>query len=152
MLSKKRVNDIPARLQKFILRQLKYDMTTEYVHGETIPVADALSGLNPMPPRKQEETHIESTLLLLPTNNTQLDAIRAATAEDQTLRNLARIVLRGWPERERDVPEEVMPYYTFREDIAVKDGFLLKIDRIIIPLSLRPIFLRKIHEGHLGET
>ena len=40
---KKNIAEAPARLQRFLLRCLKFDITVKYKPGKAIPVADALS-------------------------------------------------------------------------------------------------------------
>ncbi len=42
------------------------------------------------------------------------------------------------------------PHFSFRDEITVEDDILYKGDRIIMPTSLRPQMLKKIHEGHQG--
>ena len=63
---------------------------------------------------------------------------------------LKEIVTQGWPEKIKDLPPELQPYWTFQEAITVADGLLLKGNRIIIPDKDRPQILKQIHEGHLG--
>ncbi|CAB4006171.1 Hypothetical predicted protein, partial [Paramuricea clavata] len=40
---RKKLSSFPSRLQRFVLRALKYDVTVTYVKGEQVPIADALS-------------------------------------------------------------------------------------------------------------
>ena len=40
---KKKLSRCQARLQRFMLRALKYDVTVTYVKGAQVPIADALS-------------------------------------------------------------------------------------------------------------
>ena len=40
---KKNIAEVPARLQRLLLRCMKFDMTVRYKAGKSIPVADALS-------------------------------------------------------------------------------------------------------------
>ena len=44
---KKRLSSCPARLQRFVLGALKYDVTVKYVTGAEVPIADALSRISP---------------------------------------------------------------------------------------------------------
>ena len=63
---------------------------------------------------------------------------------------LINIVTQGWPEKIKDLPPELQPYWTFQEAITVADGLLLQGTHIIIPNNDRPQILIQIHEGHLG--
>ena len=42
------------------------------------------------------------------------------------------------------------PYWTFREELTIEDGLILKETRIIIPNNQWKTILELIHEGHLG--
>ena len=41
---------------------------------------------------------------------------------------------------------------TFREEMTIEDGLILKATRIVIPPSMRESTLHLLHEGHLGFT
>ena len=56
----------------------------------------------------------------------------------------------GWPSTIREVPSEIQPYWTFREELTVKDGIVLKGTHIVIPHKKCQAMLNLIHEGHLG--
>ena len=80
----------------------------------------------------------------------KLQVLRESTKQDETLVLLKEIVTQGWPEKIKDLPPELQPYWTFQEAITVADGLLLKGNHIIIPDKDRPQILKQIHEGHLG--
>ena len=48
------------------------------------------------------------------------------------------------------MPPEIQAYWTFRDELTIEDGLVLKNTRIIIPTSERNDLLRQIHCGHLG--
>ena len=50
----------------------------------------------------------------------------------------------------KEVPKELQPYWTFREELTIEDGFILKGTRIVIPSMKCEAVLKLIHEGHLG--
>ena len=56
----------------------------------------------------------------------KLQALRESTKQDETLVLLKEIVTQGWPEKIKDLPPELQPYWTFREAITVADGLLPK--------------------------
>ena len=43
-----------------------------------------------------------------------------------------------------------MPYYHYRDELAVSDGIIMRGERVVIPLSMRKEMKRKIHTGHMG--
>ena len=69
----------------------------------------------------------------LSTPDDVIQDIRIETAKDDELSLLKHTVTTGWPEQIREVPKEVQPYWTFREELTVENGLLLKVTRIIIP-------------------
>ena len=58
----------------------------------------------------------------------------------------------GWPHTVQELQKELQAYWTFREEMTVEDGLILKATRIVIPPSMRESTLLQLHEGHLGFT
>ena len=48
------------------------------------------------------------------------------------------------------MPPEIQPYWTFREELTIEDGLILKGTRIVIPNKQWQAILKQLHEGHLG--
>ena len=46
----------------------------------------------------------------------------------------------------------IKPYFTFRDELAVVNGLILKGDRILVPKSLCEQCLKCIHKSHMGIT
>ena len=55
-----------------------------------------------------------------------LQQIREATQADDTLAILKYSIHQGWPTSIKEVPSEIQPFWTFREQISIEDGLLLK--------------------------
>ena len=70
--------------------------------------------------------------------------------KDNTLPLLKHTVQHGWPETIIELPPELHPYRTFREEISIEDGILLKGEWIIIPAVDQPDILQQLHHGHLS--
>ena len=45
---------------------------------------------------------------------------------------------------------ETKPYYHIKEELSVVDGIILKVDKVVVPSSMRREMLKCIHEGHMG--
>ena len=58
--------------------------------------------------------------------------------------------MQGWPKNIKQVPPEIQPYWTFREELTIEDGLILKGTRIVIPTKQHQAVLKQLHEGHLG--
>ena len=76
--------------------------------------------------------------------------LRLATKEDDVLALLKYTITQGWPSSIKEVPSELQPYWTLRDELTVEDGLILKGTRIIIPSKKCESILKLIHEGHLG--
>ena len=50
------------------------------------------------------------------------------------------------------MPDCIKPYFTFRDELAVVNGLILKGDRILIPKSLCEQCLKHLHKSHMGIT
>ena len=48
------------------------------------------------------------------------------------------------------MPSELQLYLTFREELTIEDGLILKGTRIVIPSKKCKSILKLTHEGHLG--
>ena len=62
-----------------------------------------------------------------------LQQIRIATQEDDELALLKHTITQGWPSNIKEVPSVIPSYWTFREELTIEDGIILKGTRIIIP-------------------
>ena len=49
-----------------------------------------------------------------------------------------------------EVPSKIKPYWSFREELTVRDGIVLKGTHIVIPHKKHQATLNLVHEGHLG--
>ena len=145
---KKKLAHCPPRLQRLLIRALKYNVAVKYVKGSEVPIADALSRVTPQPCMKADQLnqinvhHITRTL---PASPMKLQQIRVETAKDNTLALLRDIIYEGWPNSRSECPLPLCNFWNFRED-----GIILKCNCIVVPPTLRPDILKTIHQGHLG--
>ena len=63
---------------------------------------------------------------------------------------LKHTIMQDWPSSIKQVPQVLQSYWTFREELTVEDGLILKGTRIVIPAMKHEALLILIHEGHLG--
>ena len=94
------VVECPSRLMRLKLRMLRYCFTVEYVPGEKLVVADALSRAPIVTDESQQETtlselleeHISVITALFPASDLQLQRIREETQKDVQLATLLNIL------------------------------------------------------------
>ena len=50
------------------------------------------------------------------------------------------------------VPNELKPYWPYRDELSEENGIIFKGDRIVMPKALHQDALQRIHAGHQGST
>ena len=79
-----------------------------------------------------------------------MNQIREKTVRDPPLMTLKKVILGGWRSQKSKVPDEIRAYWDFRDEISVYDEVLFKSHQVIVPASLRPELLDKMHKAHQG--
>ena len=115
--------------------------------GKDIPIADGLSRL---PIQGDEIPDIDVTIHdITGVSESRLEKIKDETKCDETLQILARTVTNEWPQYRNQCPDNIAPFWNFRDEIVVFNGVLLKGNRVI-PKNMQAEILVKIHTGHQG--
>ena len=147
----KSLNQATPRLQRILIRTFPYMFTVRYIPGMTNQLADCLSHLGDQKDSiKLPKLHINQITKQLPARCDSLQQLRLATQADDELAILKHTIMQGWPRTIKQVPPELQPYWTFREELTIEDGLILKGTRIVIPSKQCQAILKQIHEGHLG--
>ena len=84
----------------------------------------------------------------LPLSPDKYAEFKNAIAEDPAMQVLQDTVLDRWPYTKVELPLDIRPYWTYREEISCIDGLLFKGHKLIVPHALRSQMLEKIHESH----
>lgn len=66
------------------------------------------------------------------------------------LNRLKEVVHYGWPEHIKELPTDLKPYWSFRDELAIEDGVLFKGRQIVVPASMQRDILEQLHNGHQG--
>lgn len=157
-IMKKCINDVPARLQRMLLRLFKYDLKVIYKPGSQMYISDALSRSYPkdVPEDPVSEDYMVHEVMVcslssqLCLSDSRKNEIIQMTRTDPSLQLLKSILINGWPDTKNDVPLEIRMYWQHRNEICVEDDLLFYNNRVIVPTKLRQVMLKEIHEGHLG--
>ena len=157
---KKPLHAAPCRLQKMLLRLLRYNLDVIYKKGSLMYLADHLSRAPLDQENESKEpdefqvfaTELESMspfdgIKLSPERLVQL---QTCTAQDPVLMTLKTTVITGWPELREQVPIPIREFWLYRDEISVHNGVLFKNHRVIVPKLLRAEILSRIHSSHLG--
>lgn len=138
----------PPRLQRMLLKLQGYDMEVEYQPGKDIVLADTLSRL---PSTHNTETiDLDVRVDFVRFSDERIQELRNKTKADPVLQALSETIVTGWPEAIKELPTSIRSYWSFRDELSVEDGILLKGTRVVIPESMQTFILEKLHYGHLG--
>eukprot|EP00117_Sycon_ciliatum_P032596 scpid32291/ scgid25245/ Transposon Ty3-G Gag-Pol polyprotein; Gag3-Pol3; Transposon Ty3-1 TYA-TYB polyprotein; Capsid protein; p24; Spacer peptide p3; Nucleocapsid protein p11; Ty3 protease; p16; Spacer peptide J; Reverse transcriptase/ribonuclease H; p55; Integrase p61; Integrase p58 len=160
LINSRDLDNVPLRCQRMLMRLLQFSVTATYVPGPRLVVADALSrspsgAADPQGSMQDLLDDIDIQVASVSAeyaSPTFQDRIRAAVAEDPVVSDVAQRTLSGWPERARDVPPALLPFYPARSCLSVANGIVYFNTRIVIPRDMQPEVLRTIHDGHQGVT
>ena len=128
----------PPRLAGMLLRIQQYDVSTKYVPGSDVKLADALSRVNPCNTGhiRGLDLSVREVHMHLNASPTRIVEIRLETSKYSTLHALCEIISLGWPENTSHSPTHLMPFWNFRDKLSDEDGLVLKCQRIFLPKSL----------------
>ena len=76
--------------------------------------------------------------------------IQQATIQDEHLQWLKSLIITGWPDTKDQLHQDIRPYWSFKDDLAVIDGVIMKGRCIIIPEALKQQALDQFHVNHMG--
>ncbi|XP_052756325.1 uncharacterized protein K02A2.6-like [Galleria mellonella] len=146
---------VPARLQRMMMRVQGYDFKVVYTPGKYIYIADTLSRAplkDLMHDRVTDEIEIQTCFVLqhVPFSEEKMKIIRGETKIDNDCRRLMNYITNGWPKNRRDVHENIIGFWPYREQLHCMDYMIFKGDCIFIPRALRDNMVSQVHEGHLG--
>ena len=142
----------PARLQRMLLRLRTYNLDVKYVGAKSVLLADTLSRLikpDSHPPIPDLDVNIAQVMQISPT---KLESLQEETKADSTLAELSNCIVHGWPQHMSELSESIQPYWCFRDELAILDGLIMKGCRVVMPSTMRAETLKKLHDGHQGQT
>ena len=150
-IMQKPIHMIPARLQSMRMKLQKFNITLKYKKGVDLHIADTLSRA---PCSQVDQSEAESdrfdVMVIKPISASRLTELQTATESDPLLQRLNHTIMNGWPERLAQVSPELKHYFSFREELTVDDGLIMKGSKVVIPESLHTTYARLLHNGHPG--
>ena len=94
---------------------------------------------------------LKCLLICLPATEKKLVEITQKQKEDEVCKQLKEYCQSGWPNKHQ-VPDALKPYYSLSAELTIQQGILTCNNRIVVPSSLRPDMLNRLHTGHQGIT
>ena len=163
-ISKKPLRDVPCRIQRVMLELQRYDVTITYKRGTTLVLADTLSRAY-LPETEEDPTLAERVFHtntgqeielvkaeseVVGISDGRLQEIAEHTAAGSSLQQLKCVITHGWPDRSSSVQECVKPNFNVRYELVTNNGIIFKGSYCVVPSSLRPKILERIHAAHVG--
>ena len=62
----------------------------------------------------------------------------------------ASFIVHCWHETDVGLPEDLLLYYSLRDELTYHAGHVVKVNRVIVPEALRETILQRLHGAHLG--
>jgi transposase InsO family protein len=135
-----------------LLRLSIYNIQVKYVGATSVLLADTLSRLVD-PSKAKEIPGLDINIAqIIKVEPARLASLQEETKADETLVELSDLIITGWPDSMQDVPQYLHPYWCFRDELTILDGLVMKGNRVIIPTSMRPDTLSRLHDAHQGIT
>ena len=76
--------------------------------------------------------------------------IQQASVWDDHLQKLRSFIISGWPDMKDELCADLRPYWSYRRELVVIGGIILKGRYIVIPNSLKQQVLDQLHTNHMG--
>ena len=157
LINDKDLDKTPIRVQRLLMRLLRFNCRAEHVAGKNLVVADLLSRQSTSKLNRVDEIsyvdvceHTDGKIESLPVSSTRLQEIRQQTSSDPALQQVIIYTNNSWPEYFRDCAEIAKPFYANRDCFTTTDGLLLYLDRIVVPKSLQQRTLSQLHMSHIS--
>lgn len=149
-IMKKPIRTAPMRIQRMMLKLQPYEFTLVHSKGKDVGLADCLSRL---PLEGAINQSIDDELMVLTVDTLSCsnhEKIAQATKKDEQFQILKQVISTGWPKMKGGLPVEVMPFWDYRDELAVYNGVIYRGEKVCIPADLRQETLKVIHNSHLG--
>ena len=84
------------------------------------------------------------------TTGSEKEKILKATAADESLQELIKLIKNGFPKTSTRTPDNSRQFYKFKDYLSTHDGLIFYQDRTLIPYSMRKDMRMKLHQSHLA--
>ena len=147
------LNQATPRLQRILIRTMPYNFTVCYLPGLKNQLTDFLSRVGGLQDSiKLPKLSIYQITSQPNARSDSMQQLHETSQADDTLAILKYTIQKGLPSTITELPSEIQPYWTFREELTIEDGLILKGTRIVVPSMKQVEILKLINEGHLGLT
>lgn len=150
---KKEISQVTSRLQRMMLKLIKYDLNVIYVPGKDMYLADTLSRAylkDPVENDPELENIVHTVARHLAVSPNKKKKLQEATKSDETLQMVIKYHKNGWPKSKWEVHELALSFWSLQSQLEMDEDLLFLNHRLIIPQKLRHRILSDLHAGHQG--
>ena len=148
LLTARGIGRAGMRLSRWAARLMTYSFSVQHVKGGSNP-ADGLSRVPGPDQHAEDESQLVAAVTARADAVSRAELVEAAAA-DPILSQLSEQIPQRWPRRLTEVPEDLKPFYRFREELILLDGLVMRGGRIVVPSNLQGRLVELAHEGHQG--
>ena len=116
-----------------------------------IPSTNGCKSISLLQSAFEQELEFVNLSQHLPISKARHGEIQVATEQDECLQEVKQLVMRGWPQSKTQVPQTVVPYFPWRDEIGVQNGVLFRGERIIVPGAIRHKIMTALHSSYIGK-
>lgn len=152
LLATRGMNRAGMRIARWSARLLCFNYNLEYRPGKTNCVADCLSRL-PLPDSdagQEEELGLVAEISKDLSKAIPMKDLLEACKSCPELSKLHAQITQGWPKSQKQMDPTIMAYFQIRHELAVDDKYILRGQRLVVPIALRSKLIHLAHEGHQG--
>ena len=151
---KKDIATLLQHIQCILLKIHQYRVQIIYKPGPEIFIADWLLWHNLVEgkdkPIKDMDIRVDAIQSMTDIPECMSIAqIQQASAQDNHLQCLKDFIITGWPSTKDELHADLKPCWSYRDELAVIDGIVLKGRHIVIPNSLRQQVLDQLQLKYL---
>lgn len=129
-----------------------FPITVRYKPGKELCLADALSSLPCKRELVDETVQFQvNSVSSLPVSDQQLLSMKAETEKNTLMTELCSYASTEWPQSKQHLQEILKPFWSFRDELHVEDGLLLRNNKLVIPPAKRREVLGLLHAADCGE-
>lgn len=142
----------PGRIERWVLRLQPFKFRVIYKPGKE-NIADSLSRLSLSTDDKDVDNCDDQIYVNALTESVAIDVseIKNALETDAELQLVKdALIASDW--NDESIRTGARKYTPFQSDLSLLEGYVIRGNRIVIPVGLRARMLQLAHEGHPGET
>ena len=88
---------------------------------------------------------------LIPASTKHMEQFQEETSKDTLLVKPTDVVFNDWPQRKQHLEPNLQLYWSYKDEIPMEHGIILKGSRIIVPELMHPEMLKIICKGHQNQ-